>query len=84
MSDRHAFVFVFQDSDLDNKGMGDVICANIVYTLLPVDLVEQYINDIEYQSELKVYILNHSTSKYSTEDKIVIITIVAENFYEHI
>jgi len=84
MSDPHIFISVFQDSDLDHKGMGDIICSNIVYTLFPVDLVEQYINNLGYQTEVKVYILKQSTSKYSKSDKIVIITILAEKFYEQI
>lgn len=84
MSDRHIFISVFQDSDLDHKGMGDIICLNIVYTLFPVSLVEQYINDLDYQTKVKVYVLKQSTSKYSKSDKIVIITILAEKFYEQI
>jgi len=84
MFDPHIFISVFQDSDLDHEGMGDIICSNIVYTLFPVDLVEQYINDLDYQTEVKVYILKQSASKYSKSDKIVIITILAEKFYEQI
>lgn len=80
----HIFIHLFKDSDFDYESIGTIISTNIVYTLFPVDLVETFINSSEYQIEVKRYILTKSNSKYSTEDKLIIVTIVPDNFFEHI
>lgn len=80
----HIFIHVFKDSDFDYQSIGTIISTNIVYTLFPVDLVETYLNNTEFEAEVKRYILQKSSSKHSTEDKLIIVTSIPDNFFEHI